>query len=300
MDGGYDSFYGAAAVYADVLGEQGLAEYRRLATNAWDKLPRPSRKTRTRDEFDSARTCLKRILDFFAERDGDVPARIALRTADLSSAWNYLELAQFCLDQRLKDDALRWAEEGLWMFEDDRPDERLVFFAADILAGAGRKGDAEKHLWQAFEKAPSLELYARLRKLGKTAARDRAVKILEDRLVAKTRTPWSGGASLLIAILMREKRFDAAWAAVATHGASIDVRQDLASQSEATHPRHALEVYAECVDQFAVVGGNPAYEKAAQLVAHMAKLRSRDEQTAYVLALKVRFERRRNFIKLLK
>ncbi len=35
----YDVFSGAAAIYADVLGEDGLAEYRRLATEAWDKLP---------------------------------------------------------------------------------------------------------------------------------------------------------------------------------------------------------------------------------------------------------------------
>ena len=52
------------------------------------------------------------ILDFFAERDGDVEARIALRMRDLSSPWDYLQLAEFCLSQGRQDEALRRAEEG--------------------------------------------------------------------------------------------------------------------------------------------------------------------------------------------
>ena len=37
--GDWETFAGAAALYADVLGEEGLAEYRRLANEAWEKLP---------------------------------------------------------------------------------------------------------------------------------------------------------------------------------------------------------------------------------------------------------------------
>ena len=78
------------------------------------------------------------------------------------------------------------------MFEDGRPDERLVLFTVGLLAKAGRSADAEAHLWRAFEKAPSLELYGRLRKLGGEAARARATKFLEARLVNEKRT--GGGA----------------------------------------------------------------------------------------------------------
>lgn len=35
----YETFDGAAMRYADVLGKKGLAEYRRLATKSWEKLP---------------------------------------------------------------------------------------------------------------------------------------------------------------------------------------------------------------------------------------------------------------------
>ena len=121
------------------------------------------------------------ILDFFAERDGDVEARIALRTRDLSSTWDYLQLAEFCLSQGRQDEALRRAEEGLWQFEDDRTDERLLFFAAKLLTKARRKTDAEAHLWRAFQKAPSLDIYKQLRSIGGNAAAERALALLESR-----------------------------------------------------------------------------------------------------------------------
>jgi hypothetical protein len=98
---------------------------------------------------------------------------------------------------------------------------------------------------------------------------------------------------------MQERMFDAAWTAVRKHGASRALKDELAGASEATHPREALEVYAAQVEQLANNGGSHAYEQAAKLVARMATLRARGEQVNYVLGLKVRFGRRRNFIKLL-
>ena len=46
-------------------------------------------------------------------------------------------------------------------------------------------------------------------------------------------------------------------------------------------------------------GGNPNYAEAVALVARMAPLRDAAEQAAYVADLKVRFARKRNFMKLL-
>jgi tetratricopeptide (TPR) repeat protein len=161
----YDTFRDAATEYADVLGEEGLAEYRRLAEEAWQELPARIGPRRGQDDrYDDSQVAS--ILDFFAERDGDVDLRIALRAKNLSSQWAYLQLAEFCLTCGREEEALRRAEEGLWLFEDDRPDERLVSFAVDLLQKEDRKADAEAHLWRAFEKAPSLHLYGRLRALG--------------------------------------------------------------------------------------------------------------------------------------
>ena len=297
--GGYDTFHRAVWLYAEVLGERGLAEYRRLAAEAWAKLPQRSGHTPQRHVSSGDYSRLKDILDFFADHDGDVDARIALRAKDLSSPWSYLELAEFCLSQGRGEDALRYAEEGLWIFEDERPDERLVVFAIELLAKAGRGDDAEKILWRAFEKAPSLELYVRLGELVGEVARGRAIEILRLEIAKALSTRWHRPADLLIRILAHDKAFDAAWIVVGEQGASMGVKEALARASEATHPREAIDVYAERVDQLADGGGNQAYAEAVNLVAHMAELRTADAQAVHVAALKARFGRKRNFMKLL-
>ncbi len=241
MEGGYGTFDGAAVLYAEVLGEEGRAQYRRLAAEAWEKLPPRSGEARKRDERSGDYHRLKDILDVFAEREGDVDARAALRAKDLSSPWNYLQLAEFYLSQGREEEALRWAEEGLWVFEDGRPDARLVFFAVELLSKAGRSREAEAHLRRAFEAAPSLDLHAQLCKLGGEPARERAIKFLEARLVGEERTRWHYPADLLIRILMHEKMFDAAWTAMRKHGASPGMKEVLARASETTHSRERLK-----------------------------------------------------------
>ena len=191
VEGQSDTFYGAAPLYADVLGDDGLAEYRRLATAAWEQLPARVGGRRGTDEFSSERYRLKEILDFFAEREGDIDARIAIRTRDLSSPWRYLELAQFLLANGRQQEALGRAEEGLWLFDDDAPDKRLVGFTVDLLLREGREADAKARLWHAFERQPDLEFYHRLRELAGESARDRAIAFLRAQLLKRTaRSRW--------------------------------------------------------------------------------------------------------------
>jgi uncharacterized Zn finger protein len=298
MEQDFGAFDGAAALYEDALGEKGLAEYRRLAAEAWDKLPARSAGRRENHEFNYDYNRLRDILDFFAGRDGDVEARVALRAKDLSSPWSYLQLAEFCRSQGRKEEALRRAEEGLWLFEDRSPDERLVLFTAELLAEAGRGADAEACLWRAFEKTPSRALYDQLCKLGGNA-RERSLKSLESRLAKTTGPLGSSLADLLIEILMREKMYDAAWASARKYRVSGVMKNALAEASEKNYPVEALRVYAERVEQLVDGGGNSGYTQAAALIARMSKLRSAAEQTAYVAVLRERFGRKRNFMKLI-
>jgi hypothetical protein len=298
-EGDYDTFYAAAAEYADVLGEEGLAEYRRLAQESWEKASSPTGHGQDADSDRPDVFRLVPILDFFAERDGDVEMRIALRSRNLTSQWAYLRLAEFCQAHGREAEALRHAEEGLWLFEDDRPDERLVFFAADLCVKAERKADAEAHLWRAFEKAPSLDLYCRIRDLGGEAASRRAVGYLQQRLVNAASTQWDPPADLLIRVLIEEKIFDTAWAVARDYQASPSVMRALAEASEATHANQALAVYAAQVEDLAGKGGGMGYEEAAGLIARMATLRGVEAQAGYLADVKERHKRKRNFMKLL-
>jgi uncharacterized Zn finger protein len=295
----HDVFHNSVTKYADVLGEPGLDEFRRLATEAWEKLPPRRGKRDDRDgPSNTNASALQNLLDYFAEREGDVDARIALRAWDLSSPWRYLQLAEFCLAHGRREEALRRAEEGLWIFEDDWRDDRLVLFTVKLLVQVGREADAVAHLWRAFEKGPSIELYRRLRKLAGKAACDRAVSFLEAQTGKGERIRWLSLADILVEILMHEKMFDAAWAAVLKHKASINRRMTLAGRTEATHPREALQAYGERVEQLASAGSNEAYKEAAKLIGKMAALQSKAEQAEYVASLKVRHGRKRNFMRL--
>lgn len=79
---------------------------------------------------------------------------------------------------------------------------------------AGRRDEATAHVWNVFERAPSLELYARLRERGGGIATRRAMEFLQARLAAPTAAGWGHPADLLISILMQESLSDAARAAV--------------------------------------------------------------------------------------
>ena len=113
-------FHRAAALYADVLGDEGLAEYRRLATVEWEKLPTFTHENSEQRIAFGNYAGPMRVLDYFAERDGDFNARIALRTKDLSTPARYCELAEFCSAHGHDQEALRLAEEGLRIFKYDR------------------------------------------------------------------------------------------------------------------------------------------------------------------------------------
>jgi len=274
-----------------VLGERGFAEYRGLAEAALQKCAARSRKSEGSPDLDRR---LVNIMDFFAERDGDVDTRIALRTRDLSSTYGYLALAQFCQEHNRGQDALRYAEEGLWRFEDGRQDEGLVLFTADLLESADRRGDAEAHLWRAFEKTPSFELYARLRKIGGEGARQRSLKSLEQRCARQRGGGWNNPSDLIVEIHMSENAFDDAWASLRKFDVSIELKSELAKATEKTHPTEAIAIYEADVERLATGGG---YAEAARLIKRMSALRSKGEHAAYLAALKERHGRKRNFMK---
>ncbi len=169
--------------------------------------------------------------------------------------------------------------------------------AAELLQKAGRNGDAEKHLRQAFEAAPSFALYERLDKLG-DPLRSWAVDLLEGRL-GKPEFARSASPSLLLEILMRQKMFDRAWSAARRHTLSPYITEALAKASEKTHPREAVETYAGLVEQLVRTGGNRGYEQAVKLIARMKALQDKAEYVRFVTALKLRHGRKRNFMKLL-
>jgi len=312
VDAQWEFFQGASAAYEDVLGDVGLAEYRRLASKAWQKIPPlQAAGRRVQDDQSSARYVLGAILESFAEREGDVDGIIAIRAKDLSTAYGYLGIAQLCLDHAREAEALKWAEEGMWQFEDD-PDERLIFLASDLYRRIGREKDADTLLWRTFERRPSIELYERLKAVAAAdrmladAVRDRALAWLRTQLgkpAGRSGMRWSSAAELLVRLTMAEGLFTDAWVIAKGHGCNEELLQQLAEASEHSHPAEALKVYAHRVERKVVLGGQSNYESACQIIRRMRLLREglgeAKQHAAYVVELKSRHKAKRNFMKLL-
>jgi uncharacterized Zn finger protein len=306
----FDFFYGASETYADVLGETGRAEYRRLADKAWQAIkPLRAGGRRVHDEQSGERYRLAAILDGFAQRDGDVDARIAIRSADLSMAHDYLEIARLCVESGRDADAVKWAEEGLWQFE-DHPDERLVFFTVDLYRRIGRPGDAGELLWQSFERNPSIELYRKLKKAAGAgratvdAARDRAISLLRTKLdKSGVQARWSSPRELLLEVLTSERLFAEAWQVVRRHACSGAGVLALAHASEREHPDEAVSTYTREAERLANLGGNDNYKAANELITRMQSIRKglgKDAEHASFLAdFASRHKAKRNLMKVL-
>jgi uncharacterized Zn finger protein len=295
MEEEYDVFSAAAATYADVLGKKGLTEYRRLAEAAFRKLPPRGRKK----GYDAERSRLSRMMDYFAERDGDLEARIAIREADQSSPYDVLRLAEFCLEHGREEEALRRAEDGLWLFEDDRPDERLYAFVARLLGKKGRKEEAVSHLMRAFDKAPSLSLYESLKSVGGAQIGEAAIVKLRSMIAAGRTTAHDSRADLLIEILMAEEQYEDAWVVLQERGAGVRLALRLAGKSEKSHQAEVIAVYRQHVESLVRMGGNRSYEEAARTIARMADLQTAAAHAGYLDDLRTRHKAKRNFIKLL-
>ncbi len=312
VDSEWDFFHGASEAYEDILGDVGLAEYHRLASEAWQEI-RPLRATgrQVQDDQFSARHALGAILESFAEREGDVDGVIAIRAKDLSTAHDYLGIAQLCLEDAREPEALKWVEEGLWQFEDN-PDERLVFFASDLYRRIGREEDADKLLWRTFERRPGIELYERLKSVAGTdrmsadAVRDRALAWLRTQIgkpTGRSNMRWSSLTELFVRLAMTEGLLTEAWIVVNRHGCSEQLLEQLAEASEHSHPAEALKAYTYRIERLVGVGGQSSYERAYNLIERMRLLREVLGETmqhaAYLGDLRSRHKAKRNFMKLL-
>jgi negative regulator of replication initiation len=125
---------------------------------------------------------------------------------------------------------------------------------------------------------------------------ERALTLLESGSSNGKRMIGFDRSDLLVEILMLEKRFEAAWAAVRKFSVSVYAKEELARASDSKFPREALEFYAGKVESLANAS---AYDEATKLIARMAKLRSKTEQADYLADLKTRHGRKRKFMSLL-
>ena len=157
----YDTFLGAAFTYRKILGEKGLAVYRKLAEAEWKKVPKLDPGQRDAGQY-RGRFRITRIMEDLARVAGDVEGLVAVKSRDLSYPYSYLQIAETYKAAGKPAAALDWAERGLKAFP-ERADSRLLDFLADEYHRRKRHDEAMRLVWAQFAERPGLEQYRKLK-----------------------------------------------------------------------------------------------------------------------------------------
>ena len=305
-----DTFHRAAAVYAEVLGADGLAEYRRVIEPRWRKLkPKADQWSTARFRLSEAMTGIA-----LAVHDPDELARV--KQHDLHGPDDYREVAESFRSAGRVQEAVEWARRGLEAHA-GRPWQTspLRELLAEMLRECGDIDGAVHAFWQAFEAHPSIDAYRRLlteadRTGGRDAWRERAVASLRERVAARrpddatarsmvTVTP----AVALVEVLLHEDDVDGAWATASAYGCTDRLWLTLARARGRDHPLDAIPVYERAAYAAIDTRNNKGYHAAVDHLAAVEKLaRQAGEPARFDVVLtevRSKHKQKRNLIALL-
>lgn len=310
----FDEFFGAGARYAEILGSEGMAVYRRLAEEEWKKVPARTAQS-GRGEWVSYFK-ITHIMESLAELAGNLDMLIGVLSRDLSHAYSYLRIAEACSKAGEREKALQWAERGVKDFP-ERTDSRLREFLANLYHGQKRHQEAMKLIWDEFLERPGVETYRILQEHAQRAEaapewRERAFAEVRRRIQAQSKAKpraasfWmvpDRGHSLLVELFLHEQNAEAAWHEAQEDGCSEGLWRTLAKEREKEHPEDAVPIYLRQAEASVDTTKNSGYEDALQLLLRAAPLMTRmgkGEEFARQLALlRGKYKAKRNFIKLL-
>ncbi|MCC7496263.1 MAG: hypothetical protein IT160_01720 [Bryobacterales bacterium] len=311
LHSGLDVFHGAVEQYAEILGDEGLKQYRLLAEAEWQKVPARTAEDRS-DWGEYFR--ITHIMESLARTSGDTEQLVAVMSRDLSHPYEYFRIAEVYREAGKSDKALEWAEEGLKAFP-KHTDPRLRELAVEEYHRRKRHADAIKLMWEQFAERPYLEAYRTLQSHASRSGdwpqwRERALS--EIRLqIANAKLRLHGGVrhrwdqpqadhSQLVAIFLYERDTDAAWREAQAGGCSANLWLQLAAEREKQHPADVVPIYMQHAEADTQSG---RYEDAIELLVKAAAAMKRLSRGAeFVLALealRVKYKIKRNFIKLL-
>lgn len=307
MADGFDAFHDSLRRYAKVLGKEGTARYKQLAEEEWRKVEPRTQET-GRGDYDGRRWRITRIMENIAEQSGDVEALVAVKSRDLTSAWNYLGIAEIYRSHRRHDQALEWAERGVKAFP-NKADDRLRDFLAEEYLRRKLYDEAMRLIWAQFAERPCLENYQKLHRFaGKAgqwpAYQQQALEHL-DRLIAGQagKRHYFSNAAVLVEIHLWEKNPAAAWEAASRGDIPDSLWLKLAAAREVDHPGDAVPVYRRLIETAVAQTNNTAYEEAIKLLKRLKPLVVRLGMPAefgqYIALLRAKFKAKRNFMKLL-
>ena len=279
-----DGFCRSAAVYADILGEAGLAAFRARLEPHWQRTGAEA------DDWSDNRYVVRQAMAGWAVGIGDPDALIEAHRRDQILPGDVLEIAQALDGAGRVDEAVAWARQGI-AESGSRAQEAgdLREFLARKLRERGDGQAAVQLFWQAFASAPSLSAYRRLIEeddgqdwLRRCREEIRGVLAAVPGGVDGSTTPGAAfgpfpsavprAAGALVDILLYEGQVNAAWDAAHDHGCNVQTWLTIARAREESHPLDAIVVYESAA--LAIIDRKVAkqYQSAVDLMVRIGRL----------------------------
>ena len=315
LEGGLGIFNNASKTYADLLGGEGQSAWRSLLIREWRKLA-SSGGNEAPPIIDHRRFQVQMLMERLASAEGDLPALLALKQADLRGVHDHVALAEWLESIGRPAEAILGAEAASRQFTG--PHEKRVW--RDFLIGAyqraGRLEAAISLAWEQFQETADLEHFRLLKSLmlDHDAVlwpewRDRALAWMREdvtdreRRTGRTAPAIRPDRSRLVEVLLEEKLDDDAWEAASAGDCRADLWLWLADQREREHPDDALAIYQRQIDQTLASTGPHVYREAVELLTRVRALLHRSGRASeyghYLATLRSAHRKKRAFLRLL-
>jgi len=315
MDGQWDTFHEVLPDYAEALGEEGLAVYRQRVEREWLALPTLGPE-HYRSDWSTRRFQVESAMKDIARCVDDFELLVAIQAKNLSSPSCFITLAGLFREQGRKDEALRWVEQGIAAFPNERNDD-LLSLAIELQLALGQHAEVERLAWQRFEQAPGCGPFFKLMEVAglierETALRKRALDFLWQKVAEEEaadsrvrRSPWDKPRrGDIVSIFLREGDAGAMWDAFSGGKVDVGLWQSVADMRSKTHHEEAITLYKRLLPHV-VEGGSRGshYGEAFAIVKKIRALRVAHKQLAMfgdeLAEIRLEWKRKRNFMKLL-
>jgi uncharacterized Zn finger protein len=309
----YGEWSGCAERYANVLGKQGLSTFRKLAETEWANVPPITQRDTGTDSGN--RFLVTDLMESLARQSGDLEELVGVLERDLSSPHRFLRIAHVYREAGNHEKALAWAQKGVANWSGYEA-AALRVFVAEEWQRRERHAAALRIVWIEFRNRPGLSGYSLLRDFtGKAGEWDdwraQALAFLRRSIPANSADQrkgaldpwdWNRDRSLLVEILLDERRTEEAWQEAQAGGCNSQLWLRLAEQRQKQYPDDAASVYLRLGEHAIAHVQDSRYDGAVELLEKAAALlhslnRSQEFEQRFE-RLRKKFKLKRNLQKL--
>ncbi len=305
----FDFYYNATARYADILGERGVAAFRRAAQAAWKALPAASPAPESYkgifvlDHSVVERMHLRRIVE--REFHNDPQALIGMMQKDMANARDYIEMAKRYEQLGETDRAIGTAEEGWKIFSKRMPDVQLQRYLVAAYHRYDMHQKALDLLWKLYDRGPHILWYRELKNsaqlAGVWAEWQQKMMARAEKDIPKGATRASQKGSLIVAIHLANEEPQAAWKAALQWGCYESLWEELADKHAALQREEAIRICQRTAEDQIRITTKAGYNQAVVWIRKAQALHGetsaqRDAFTHWVETLRSAHKAKRNFI----